>query len=51
LPFEDHPLCEWPEWLLQEAMHPRTRGNPDTNSRIHHGQGQCRLTSRSCWKD
>jgi hypothetical protein len=23
LPFEDHPLCEWPDWLLAEAMAPR----------------------------
>ena len=37
LPVEDWPLCEWPDWLLKEAMHPRTRGNPDTISRIHHG--------------
>ena len=25
LPFEDRPLCEWPEWLLQEAMQPKAR--------------------------
>jgi hypothetical protein len=25
LPFEDHPLCEWPDWLLQEAMKPKVR--------------------------
>jgi hypothetical protein len=23
LPIEDHPLCEWPEWLLKEAMQPK----------------------------
>jgi hypothetical protein len=23
-PIEDHPLCEWPDWLLAEAMTPRS---------------------------
>ena len=22
LPFEDWPICEWPDWLLEEALHP-----------------------------
>jgi hypothetical protein len=30
LPFEDWPLCEWPEWLLKAAMAPRTG-----SSRVH----------------
>jgi Bifunctional DNA primase/polymerase, N-terminal/Primase C terminal 2 (PriCT-2) len=30
LPFEDHPLCEWPEWLLAEAMTPK-RGAKDAS--------------------
>jgi Bifunctional DNA primase/polymerase, N-terminal len=32
LPFEDHPLCEWPDWLLAEAMRPKSavKWNPIT---------------------
>jgi hypothetical protein len=25
LPFEDHPLCEWPGWLLKAAMTPKRK--------------------------
>jgi hypothetical protein len=25
LPFEDHPLCEWPRWLLSLAMAPKRK--------------------------
>jgi hypothetical protein len=42
LPFEDAPLCEWPEWLLQEAMRPKARSavrrNPNTLLPLHHGE-------------
>jgi hypothetical protein len=31
LPIEDWPMCEWPEWLLREAMGARTKRNPDTS--------------------
>jgi hypothetical protein len=24
LPFEDHPICEWPDWLLKEAKKPKS---------------------------
>jgi hypothetical protein len=31
LPFEDHPLADWPDWLLAEAMRkPRREVNPNT---------------------
>jgi hypothetical protein len=33
LPFEDHPICEWPDWLLAEAMEPRSlRGSSSQGS-------------------
>lgn len=38
LPFEDHPVSEWPDWLLREAMAPRrsvgvgNKGNRSTYS-------------------
>jgi len=38
LPWEDHPLCEWPDWLLAEATK-RQRAKPD-----HHGH---RLVERA----
>jgi hypothetical protein len=40
LPFEDAPLCEWPDWLLAEAMKPKARSavgrNPNTLPLPHH---------------
>jgi Bifunctional DNA primase/polymerase, N-terminal len=40
LPFEDHPLCEWPDWLLAEAMKPKARSavkwEPITSPPPHH---------------
>jgi Bifunctional DNA primase/polymerase, N-terminal len=40
LPFEDHPLCGWPDWLLAEAMKPKPRlagiGEPITSAPPHH---------------
>jgi Primase C terminal 2 (PriCT-2) len=38
--FEDHPLCEWPDWLLAEAMKPKARPavrrDPNTLPPAHH---------------
>src|SRR5262249_34811209 len=36
LPFEDHPLCEWPDWLLKEAMR---SGRPRDLGRSSVGMG------------
>jgi hypothetical protein len=45
LPIDDHPVCEWPDWLLKEAMGPRADQGGDRNP-----QGPCRgASSRHHW--
>jgi hypothetical protein len=59
LPFEDAPLCEWPDWLLAEAMRPKARevgkGVAAVNKDRHlspsiHGNGNVGDLTAALWK-